>query len=92
MTADTVRHAARIAVTSACPMCFAAIHWAGIARIVYGASIADAQRGGFGELTISNYDMKRLGGSGVEVVPAAIAIEAAKLFDEWLANPQRRVY
>jgi tRNA(Arg) A34 adenosine deaminase TadA len=78
--------------TEPCPMCFAAIHWAGIARIVYGASIADAQRGGFGELTISNVDMKRLGGSGVEIVPAVLASEAVKLFDEWLADPKRRVY
>src|SRR5688500_3650821 len=29
--------------TEPCPMCFAAIHWAGMARIVYGSSIADAQ-------------------------------------------------
>src|SRR5688572_21940368 len=30
--------------TEPCPMCFAAIHWAGIDRIVFGASIADAER------------------------------------------------
>ena len=78
--------------TEPCPMCFAAIHWAGIARIVYGASIADAARASFGELTISNIDMKRLGGSGVDVVPAVLAPEAAALFDEWLKNPRHRVY
>jgi tRNA(Arg) A34 adenosine deaminase TadA len=78
--------------TEPCPMCFAAIHWAGIARIVYGASIAGAARAGFGELTISNVDMKRLGGSDVEVIPAILAPEAAVLFNEWLKNPRHRVY
>jgi tRNA(Arg) A34 adenosine deaminase TadA len=78
--------------TEPCPMCFAAIHWAGIDRIVYGASIADAQRAGFNELAISNFDMKRLGGSTVEIVPAFLAAEAVELFDQWLADPKHRVY
>ena len=78
--------------TEPCPMCFAAIHWAGIARIVYGASIADAQRAGFSELAISNTDMKRLGGSKVEIVPAFLADEAAELFTQWLADPKHRAY
>jgi tRNA(Arg) A34 adenosine deaminase TadA len=78
--------------TEPCPMCFAAIHWAGIARVVYGASIADAARAGFSELSISNADMKRLGGSTVEIVPAFMAPDAVALFDQWLADPKHRVY
>lgn len=78
--------------TEPCPMCFAAIHWAGIARIVYGTSIADAERAGFGELTISNIEMKRMGGSTVEIVHGLLAAEAAALFGEWLANPRHRAY
>ncbi len=78
--------------TEPCPMCFSAIHWAGIDRIVYGASIADAQRAGFSELGISNFDMKRLGGSNVEIVAAFLAPEAVELFNQWLADPKHRVY
>jgi tRNA(Arg) A34 adenosine deaminase TadA len=78
--------------TEPCPMCFAAIHWAGIDRIVYGASIADAQRAGFSELAISNFDMKRLGGSNLEIVPGFLAAEAVELFNQWLADPRHRVY
>lgn len=66
--------------TEPCPMCFSAIHWAGISRIVHGSSILDAQRAGFSELGISNVEMNRLGGSGIEIVPALLASEAVKLF------------
>src|SRR4051794_28877836 len=78
--------------TEPCPMCFAAIHWAGISRVVYGATIADAERAGFGELTISNIEMKRIGGSPVQVSPPLLSAEAVKLFEEWLANPRHRTY
>jgi tRNA(Arg) A34 adenosine deaminase TadA len=75
-----------------CPMCFAAIHWARCARLVYGAAIADAQRAGFNELTVSNTELKRLGGSPVEIVNGVLRDDCARLFDEWLASPGRRVY
>jgi tRNA(Arg) A34 adenosine deaminase TadA len=78
--------------TEPCPMCFSAIHWAGIDTIVYGASIADAQNAGFSELSISNFDMKRLGGSPVEIVPGFMAAEAVALFGEWLASAKARAY
>src|SRR3954463_15964200 len=78
--------------TEPCPMCFSAIHWAGIDKIIYGASIADAQRAGFSELSISNFEMKRLGGSPVEIVAGFMAAEAAALFGEWLASTKAKAY
>ena len=70
--------------TEPCPMCFSAIHWAGMDRIVFGAAIKDAQAAGFEELTISNEQMKKLGGSKVEIVGGVMAEEAVELFSEFV--------
>src|SRR2546421_4190680 len=75
-----------------CPMCFAACHWARIARIVYGASIRDASEFGFNELPISNDQMKQLGGSAVEIVPGCLRDENIALFSLWAQRPDRRGY
>ena len=78
--------------TEPCPMCFSAIHWARIARIVFGASIADAQAAGFNELTISNDVMKAKGGSAVVVEGGCLRAECASLFAEWKLAGQSRIY
>ena len=75
-----------------CPMCFSACHWARIRRVVYGASIADAQAAGFNELTIPSEDMKRLGGSATEITGGVLREEAYALFERWLARADRRAY
>ena len=67
-------------------MCFAAIHWARLDRIGFGASIADAQRTGFHELAISNEQMKKLGPSPLAITPGVLADECAALFAEYLAR------
>lgn len=72
--------------TEPCPMCFAAIHWAGIERIVFGSSIPDARQAGFDELDISNQEMKRLGGSRIVLVEGVLANQARALFQEWMAR------
>jgi tRNA(Arg) A34 adenosine deaminase TadA len=75
-----------------CPMCFSACHWANLDRIVYGAAIADAAACGFRELSVSNEQMKRLGGSRVELAPGVLREEAVELFREWTRRPDRRAY
>lgn len=75
-----------------CPMCFTAIHWAKLPRVVFGASIADAERAGFSELCISNAQMKSLGGSGIEIIEGLAREKCVALFEEWLAREDRRVY
>lgn len=78
--------------TEPCPMCFGAIHWAGIDRIVYGTRIADVARLGFRELRISNATMKRRGGSGVAITPGFLREECLQLLREWQAGANRRIY
>jgi tRNA(Arg) A34 adenosine deaminase TadA len=73
-------------------MCFSACHWARLARIVYGASIADAQHAGFNELSISNHQMKQLGRSPLDITPGLLQPECTALFQEWLSQPTHRVY
>lgn len=69
--------------TEPCPMCFTAIHWAQIERIVFGARVEDAKQFGFNELQISNETMKSVGIAGVEITPDFMRDEAIELFRLW---------
>ena len=80
------------ATTEPCPMCFSACHWARVDRIVYGAAIADAEKAGFNELTVSNAELKRLGGSEVEIVPGLLREECADLFHLWRVHGAVALY
>ncbi|NLE29797.1 MAG: nucleoside deaminase [Phycisphaerae bacterium] len=75
-----------------CPMCFSAIHWSRISRIVYGARIADAKEIGFHELEISNQRMKEIGRSSVELVGDVLREEAIELFRYWREKNGSRKY
>ena len=75
-----------------CPMCFSACHWARLERIVYGAAIADAAAAGFNELPVSNVELKRLGGSRVEIIAGILRDECRQLFELWLNQPRHRWY
>ena len=61
-------------------MCFSACHWARISTIVYGARIEDALASGFHELQVGNTEMKKLGGSPVEIASDFLKEEAVVLF------------
>ncbi len=69
--------------TEPCPMCFAAIHWARIAKIVYGARIADAAQYGFNELLLANRQLRELAGLSIEIVPDFMRDKALALFEDW---------
>jgi tRNA(Arg) A34 adenosine deaminase TadA len=75
-----------------CPMCMAALHWARVDTVYYGASIADADTAGFNELQLPAAELLRLGGSTVKLIPQMLPEECRQLFAEWKANPKRTPY
>ncbi|MBU1045145.1 MAG: nucleoside deaminase [Candidatus Omnitrophica bacterium] len=75
-----------------CPMCFSAIHWAGISMIVYGSSIKDAKKVGFNELAISNLKMKKYGASRISLVKNVLLKENLELFETWADSSKNKVY
>lgn len=76
-----------------CAMCTAALHWARVGKVYYGAAIADANAAGFNELRLSSADLVRLAGSPLTLVHNTLAEECRALFAEWKKNsPNRRIY
>lgn len=75
-----------------CPMCMAALHWARVRTVYYGATIQDAEQGGFNELTLPASEILRLGGSEVELVGPILQAECKQLFVDWKSDPKHIVY
>jgi tRNA(Arg) A34 adenosine deaminase TadA len=75
-----------------CPMCMAALHWARVQTVYYGATIADADQAGFNELQLPAAELLRLGQSNVELIPNILQAECKMLFTEWVKDPRRRTY
>ncbi len=65
-----------------CPMCAAAIHWAGFKEVVYGATIADADSAGFRELRLPAAELLSRG-SATTIRDGVMPNECAALFQEW---------
>jgi guanine deaminase len=66
-----------------CPMCLAAIHWSKVDRVVFGATIGDADAAGFSELHVAAADLARLGGSPLVIEDGLLRDECVALFEEW---------
>jgi tRNA(Arg) A34 adenosine deaminase TadA len=75
-----------------CPMCMAALHWARVDSVYFGATIGDAEGAGFNELLLPAAELLRRGGSPLKLVGGTLQDECKELFTEWLANPQHQVY
>jgi tRNA(Arg) A34 adenosine deaminase TadA len=75
-----------------CTMCFGACNWAHVAKIVFGASIADSDTLGFREVRITNETLRRLGGSQVELVGDVLREECLAIFTAWKAAGRDELY
>jgi tRNA(Arg) A34 adenosine deaminase TadA len=78
--------------TEPCPMCFASLHWARVAKIYYGTNIDDVAKLGFNEMSLSNFQMRELGGSPVEIVPDFMREECLELLEYWSKLENSRTY
>jgi tRNA(Arg) A34 adenosine deaminase TadA len=68
-----------------CPMCMAALHWARVKAVYFGATIADAAAAGFNELQVDAATLLRIGGSEVQLVAEVLPDECRQLFKRWQA-------
>jgi guanine deaminase len=76
-----------------CPMCTAALHWARVGKVYYGATIDDPSTVGFNELRLPSAELVRLAGSQLTLVSGLLADECRGLFAEWKQNsPNPRTY
>jgi len=75
-----------------CPMCMAALHWARVGTVYYGATIADADDSGFNELQLPAAELLRIGGSQVKLMDGLLVDECRELFRLWKNNPARKAY
>ena len=90
---DIFLEGATVATTcEPCPMCMAALHWARVDTVYFGASIEDAQEAGFNELQLPAAELLRMGASPVRLVPGIMPVECRTLFAEWAKNPAKQPY
>ena len=75
-----------------CPMCMAALHWARVETVYFGASIADADAAGFNELQVPAAEVLKIGGSRVALVSGVLSVACRDLFQIWLQRADRTVY
>ena len=78
--------------TEPCPMCFSAIHWARIAKIIFGTAIADVAKLGFNELALPSEKMKREGKSPVSLKSGFMKKECLALLADWDRKENKKVY
>ncbi len=66
-----------------CPMCLAAIHWAGIPRVVFGATISDADRTGFREIHLPDKKFVEITNMNIELKGGVLRSQVQEIMFSW---------
>ena len=69
--------------TEPCPMCFTAIHWSHIGRIVFGTDMKDSSKYGFNELKIPDKILASHQKRKIRITEGFMREECLELFKEW---------
>ena len=78
--------------TEPCPMCFSAIHWARIDKVIFGTRIRDVQKRGFNELSIPAARMRKSGKSRVKIQSGFMKQECLELLKKWDVLAKKQLY
>lgn len=80
------------ATTEPCPMCFFAIHWARIPKVIYGTSIKEAKELGFNEPLLNTKKLAGLAISKIELIGNFMHDECKDLFEFWKNLSSQQIY
>ena len=75
-----------------CPMCMAALHWARVWRVLYGATIDDAKAAGFNELALPAAEIVSRGDGKIKLTAGLLAGDCLALLEAWRGDAARRSY
>jgi len=75
-----------------CPMCAAALHWARVGTIYYGASIDDAKQAGFNELQFPAFELLSRGEHPIDLQGGLLVDQCRELFNQWKADHAEKAY
>ena len=71
------------ATTEPCPMCFSAIHWAKIKKIIFGTMIEDVAEMGFNEMSLKDFAIKFLANLKIEIEGGFLSMECLEPLNKY---------
>ena len=80
---ETLQKTTLYTSTEPCPMCFTAIHWSHIKKIVFGTTTKDSAKFGFNELKISDKHLASHQKKKIAIKEGFMREECLELFKEW---------